>query len=206
MKLRILSGLLLLAGLCGFVRSNFITMEYRYSIEDKSRLYIEGTSNVNSFDCNCRDRFSKGSLTLAFMDSDKSLRFSNTMLKIRSQSLDCDNNKMNKDLYEALKSEQYPDITIQLHDAVVQSGSFSANNGEWVNVKAFVTLTITNVSRNIMMDVKGQKLGNGKFHFVSSKEILLTDYNIEPPTALLGLIKVRNNIRINLDLYTSASE
>jgi hypothetical protein len=34
----------------------------------------------------------------------------------------------------------------------------------------------------------------------------MTDFNVDPPTALLGLIKVHNDIKINLDITASVGK
>src|SRR6185295_18809016 len=86
-----------------------------YSIDDETKLTIEGTSNVNSFECQCKDKFNKN-------------KFSYAKLSMKTSKLDCNNARMNKDLCEALKSENYPSIIIELEDAVILSGNF--NNEE----------------------------------------------------------------------------
>ncbi|MBL7974914.1 MAG: YceI family protein [Candidatus Kapabacteria bacterium] len=204
MLLRSIVGVAVLLMFSGFVLINSNLVDYTYYLEDSSKLYIEGTSNVNSFDCSCKDNFPKRSIKVAFSDDLKTIRFTNSYFKIRTQSLDCNNSRMNKDLCEALKSSEYPDIKIELKDAKLQSTTPGSDG--WLSIKVNASMTITNVTKDIVLDVKGKKTSDEKFRFVCQKEILLTDYNIEPPTALLGLVKVRNNIKINFDLYTVAEQ
>lgn len=182
------------------------TATFAFSIEEQSRLFIEGTSNVNSFECLCKDNFPKSIIQFhPTTNNEKTLRFYNTALKLRTQKLDCNNSRMNRDLCEALKSDQYPAIQIELLDANVLPGSFK-NNEEWSMIKVSVALTITNVCKKYSLEVKAQKLGANRYRFVSYLDLLMTDFNIEPPTAMLGLIKVRDKIRINFDIYTHAEQ
>jgi len=204
MLARIISGLVIVLGLSGFVKLNSTLFDYTYYLEENSKLYIEGTSNVNSFDCSCKDNFPKRGIKVAFSDDFKTIRFTNSFFKIRTQSLDCNNSRMNRDLCEALKSSEYPDIKIELKEAKLVSTTPGSDG--WLSIKVNATMTITNVTKDVVLDVKGKKNSDDRFRFVCSKEILLTDYNIEPPTALLGLVKVRNNIKINFDLFTVAEQ
>ena len=110
---------------------------------------------------------------------------------------------MNRDLCEALKSDDYPFISIELHDAVVLFGSAKGLDSSFT-IRCNASIAITNVTRKVTLDVKAKNVGSGRFHFYCTKQLLMTDYGVEPPTALLGLIKVRNSIRIVLDITTRA--
>ncbi len=174
--------------------------DYPFEIEKGSKLYIEGTSNVNSFECMCTDEFNPQTAKITLSDDERQVWFTGTTLKLKTSLLDCDNSKMNRDLCEALKSEDYPYIRIDLHDALITEGTFDDPNGAKITCNA--SITITNIARKVSLNVKGRRLSSGRYRFISTKELLMTDFGVEPPTALLGLIKVRNSIRINFDLIT----
>lgn len=180
-----------------------IPHDYYFDIEKGSKLFIEGSSNVNSFECESKDEFLNQLSRITFSDDERSLNFTSTSLRLRTTLLDCDNSKMNRDLCEALKSEDYPYITIELHDAVIIEGSPKRLDSNFI-VRCSASMSITNVTRKVSLDVKAKNLGNGRFRFYSTTRLLMTDYGVEPPTALLGLIKVRNSIRIVLDITTRA--
>ena len=173
--------------------------EVPFIIEPQSKLYIEGTSNINSFECFCKDDFNRQSARVIIADDGRALSFLKTTLLLRTAALDCDNSKMNRDLCDALKSEDYPYIKIDLHDARITQGSFEKVGADVV-LHSNASITITNITRKVQLVVRGKRLGAGKFRFFATKELLMTDFGITPPTALLGLIKVRDAIRINFDL------
>lgn len=180
-------------------------IEYTYYVDEGSKLFIEGTSNINSFECACKSNFPKSVVRFQNTEDAKGIRFIGTTFKIKSQSLDCDNSRMNSDLQEALKAEEFPEIKIDFKDANFPAGGLN-NADAWVAIKVNATMTITNVTRDVVLSVRAKKIASNKFRFTCVEEIKLTDYNIEPPTAMLGLIKVRNNIKINFDLITVAEE
>ena len=175
-----------------------VSREVTIHIEEGSRLFIEGTSNINSFECLCNDRFNPKNVRVSVDDDRKTISFSGTTLALKTAALDCDNSKINKDLCTALKADEYPTINIVLHEASVLGAS--VNEGDWTDIKATATLTITDQSRKVSLAVKGRKLSGNRFRFVSIKDLQMTDFGIEPPTALFGLIKVRDHIKINFDL------
>jgi polyisoprenoid-binding protein YceI len=167
-------------------------------IEEGSRLFIEGTSNINSFECLCNDRFNPKNVRVSVDDDRKAIVFTGTTLALKTAALDCDNSKINRDLCTALKADEFPTINIVLHEASVHGAS--VNERDWTDIKATATLTITDQSRKVSLAVKGRKLSGDRFRFVSIKDIQMTDFGIQPPTALFGLIKVHDHIKINFDL------
>jgi len=172
-----------------------------YVIDEASKLSIAGTTNINSFDCLCTEKFGKKSIQMAFDATNKQLSFERATLSMKAASLDCDNSKMNEDMQEALESESYPYIRIKISGAQITSGSLE-NEKESAKLKADAEITIRNVTKRVTMDIDADRIQVDKYHFVCAHNIKLTDYGIEPPTALFGLVKVRNTITINFDLYT----
>ena len=123
------------------------------------------------------------------------------MLQLHTMNLDCSNSKMNSDLQDALKAEQYPVIKIDLLGVMLNDGSrFDDIENDWKTVKALATFTITNVTKRVVMDVRVRKLENGKYRFMAQKQVKMTDYNVQPPEVLFGMIKVNNAISINMDV------
>lgn len=203
--LSIPTALLLCLLLSGFVDADMRPTNIVYSIENGSSLSISGTSNVNTFSCLCAETFKRQVLEIVRVDSTRQLRFKNAVLKLPTQSMDCNNSRMNSDLCDALKSSAYPYIVVELQQIQLRPTALNASRNEWFDVVAVATLTITDVCKPIVMDVRGIRLGDDRYRFVCSKNVRMTDFNVDPPTALFGLIKVNNDIKINLDITASVS-
>lgn len=187
----------------GFVTERSVKSFYTAYIEDNSRLSIEGSSNVNTFECNSIDRSAPFSIGISVNDNGDTLRLSNATIYLRTKSLDCNNSKMNSDLCEALKADQYPIIKIDLLGVMTKDGTrFEEIENEWKTVKALAAFTITNVAKRVVMDVRVRRTEGGKYRFMAKKEVRMTDYNIQPPEVLFGMIKVNNVIGINMDITT----
>ncbi len=173
--------------------------ETSFYIDAGSRLTIEGSSNVNKFTCACNEQFPKSTLRFDLLEGGKSARFSNAGLNIRTKSLDCGNSQMNKDMYKTLRADQHPNIRIDLTRAQLQEATALSAN-EWTTLKATSSLTIAGVSKPVVFDVKAKRIAPDRIRLTTAREVLMTDFGIDPPTAMLGLIKVNNTIRINMDL------
>jgi hypothetical protein len=93
------------------------------------------------------------------------------------------------------------------------SGDFAVDASEnlektqhWAEAQANVQITITHISKTMPLQVKVCKIAPNKYNFVSQADILMTDFGITPPTAGLGLIKVRNKITIHLDFIAQVEQ
>lgn len=173
--------------------------ETSYYIDAGSSLSIAGSSNVNKFTCSCTEQFPQNSIRFDLMDGGKTVRFSNAGLHIRSKSLDCGNPQMNKDMYKTLHADQHPNIRIELTRAQLQEAELLTGK-DWITLKASSQLTIAGVSKSVLFDVKAKRIAPDRIRLSTSKEVLMTDFGMQPPTAMLGLVKVNNTIRINMDL------
>ena len=62
-------------------------------------------------------------------------------------------------------------------------------------------LTMAGITKAIEVDGINTILPNGGIYFEGTKEISMTDYGIDPPTALLGTLKVGNKVTIIFNIY-----
>lgn len=102
---------------------------------------------------------------------------------------------MDKKTWEALKTDQHPKITYQLS----KIESITPAGGDY-DIKALGNLTIAGVKQAISMTVKGKILSNGSLSIKGSKALKMTDFKIDPPTALMGTLKTGNDITISFDI------
>ncbi len=184
------------------------TAPFSYRILQSSRIYVEGTSNVTSFTCTCTcvQSFPRLQFEMNVRENGYRAEFDESTLSIRTKALDCGNRGMNRDLYSALEADKYPAITLSLQEAALPTGAQLASGGGWAHINAHAKLTIAGVTRNIKLPVRASQTGPHSYRFISKRSIKLTDFNIEPPTAMLGLVKVDDEIEINFDLHITVEQ
>ena len=105
---------------------------------------------------------------------------------------------MDNKTYNALKSEEHPNILFNLDNSEVKSIA-NKNTKEFV-VTATGDLTIAGFTKNITLDMNCQKLDNNRFSCKGSYPINMTEYEVVPPTAMFGQIKTGKDVTIDFEL------
>lgn len=183
-----LAAILLLVG--GWHMSNRIG---RVVLLPGSQLWIDGSSTVNSFTCDANEIFGYGVLEDARNDRDAEVE-----IAVPVRQFDCGKRRMNQDMYEALKADEYPTIEYVLDDARLLTGV--PEPGDEFSIQTRGRLTIAGAEREITMVVKGERLSDGTYRVEGSEPLAMSDFGVDPPTALLGLVKAHDRIVVRFDL------
>lgn len=182
-----------------------------FRAHEDSRLWIEGKSNVNTFECMAQEYIAEA--TLSEIPEEELI---NTPLPeltvednvaitvgIKVDGFECGRSRMNRDLKEALNSDEFPEITFTLKNATTLTVPDETNNGFEIEVEG--SLTVAGITREIAFRSQGYYLEDGRIRATGNKIIKMTDFNIEPPTALLGLVKADDDLRVRFDLIGVAN-
>ncbi|MGA1227261.1 MAG: YceI family protein [Tamlana sp.] len=113
-------------------------------------------------------------------------------ISITSESLKSGKKSMDKNTYKALKTDAHKTINFKLTsvDKVTSKG----NGKLLVNAKG--NLTITGVKKAISIDFIADTSLSNTISLTGEKTIKMTDFNIDPPKALLGTITTGDEITI----------
>lgn len=172
-------------------------------IQPQSMLQIQGKTNVNSFNCYCTPPSSIVSFTAEGSSETQKIQFKKAELTVLTKSLDCRNKLMNRDMYHTLKAEHFPTITLILAQVVIPLQNI---NARWKLEGMLVTeayLILAGMKRKIDLLVTISQPLNNIYRFTAKKNLLLTDFGLTPPTVLLGMVKVKNEIVLEIDVYLS---
>ena len=191
---------LTLTSFINFDTKDAVFIEKEYLLGPKSVLEVNGKTNVNSFCCTSQQRFSKGKFSYQFEAGTSIINFQNSSLKITIAELDCGAKAINNDLHKALQADQYPSIVIDLQQAFNLECSDLTDCDRWVEFEAVTDITIVCTSKSVVIPIQVKKIDGHKFRVIGETTIELCDFGIEAPTALLGLIKVKDTLKINFDL------
>ncbi|PWN05075.1 YceI family protein [Rhodohalobacter mucosus] len=178
--------------------------QIEYVPQDSSRLWIAGQSNVNQFECESREHrgeaiiFQTTTITGDTVTVDEDA--TKIMLEIDVEGIECGRNRMNRDLRNALKADDYPNITFVFNEIVSISENGHSNS---VELEVNGLLTIAGVTREVNVHLTGYTLDDNRVRAEGSKEILMTDFGVEPPTAMLGLVKADNELTVHFDLIAA---
>lgn len=64
---------------------------------------------------------------------------------------------------------------------------------------------LAGVERKAIIKIQGKLTGINQYHFIGEYSLLISDFSIKPPTALFGMIKVRNDVEVKFDLIIATN-
>ena len=67
------------------------------------------------------------------------------------------------------------------------------------------TITLAGEQRPVTVTAQGQRMDDGLVRIQGRHALRMTDFDIEPPTGLLGLVRAHDDIVVRFDLVVSAS-
>ncbi len=174
-----------------FVVIGFLsTYPIEVTFEKESKVAIKGTSNVNSFTCEYQDEIKLQQKTIN-VETNRKEKFNIKKAKLHlfANNFDCGGRRINKDFRALLQTDKFPYIDIYVH-------GISFLEKEYV---ADVEVSIAGKNNNYKLKVENPE----KNHFTGDLIIDISDFGLESPKKLMGLIEVNNLIDINFDVYLS---
>ena len=170
-----------------------------YSINPPSTLEIHGESNVHSFICESRAAYPKRPITFHKGKRENKLFFEHTKLDLHIKEMDCGGRGINRDFQKTLRADEYPLVTIELVSLTLPKNFQTENSNQ--PATAATRIHLAGAEKHVELSIGIVKLEEHKYHVVGICPLKMSDFHIEPPSALFGLIKVENEITIHMDLY-----
>ena len=175
--------------------------QYKYIISSESKLRFEGTSTLHGYKCVAKEI--TGSFIMKEMISDSTtIRFSNAaiavILQIPVLSIDSGKGKMDKKMRKLLKADDHPEIIFELTSLELTASPEAGK--DQVQLKTMGNVKVAGVEKTIALEVIGNLEANGTIRFTGSKKLLMTDFNIKPPTMFFGMLKTGNEITVYFEI------
>lgn len=185
------------------ISGNVLAQSDSYEILDKSTIQVEGTSTLHDWTSDVEEFSSYIKFNAAALEGDTlSNPVESLSLTIPVKSIESGKGGMNRRTYDALKSDDFPNIMFQMNKAELVNADSAMTSME-LNVEG--SLTIAGTSKNITLPVTGTKQDDGSFKFTGEYEMNMKDYNVDPPSAMLGTIKAGEMVTIPFEIYIGKS-
>lgn len=166
-----------------------------------SKVWIEGSSTINDFICGTQIVEGYGYVLKESDSLDEEPGTNEASLSVKVFTLDCGKERMNDDMYEAMKADEFPFIKFELTSAEeIKNDKMKKNN---FDIKVTGDLSIAGKSNSISMIMNVKKLRNETFRVTGSRELMMKDFDITPPSAFWGLIKAHDEIVVHFDLIVA---
>jgi polyisoprenoid-binding protein YceI len=173
-----------------------------YVLTPESRMRIEGTSTIDTFTCEAETIVGSGHLQGSHGIAGEKSRIGSeeagVELIVPVESFDCGKARMNRDMYEALKASSHPEIGFLLDGVEVVD---SNPDGDEYNLRATGRLSLAGEERQVTLSVRGTNLPDGRLRATGAVDLLMSDFGITPPSALLGLVRARDQITVAFELF-----
>ncbi len=176
--LTILAGGLLLS-LSAIAQDNYTLSS------EKSTVVIKGTSSLHDWESNAE--VISGKATVDFSEAGSFMGISSLTFMVDVESIKSGKGVMDKKTRGALDSKKHPQIIFLLGEVTdVTSDSLFAT-GE---------LTIAGTTNSIEVAASYMLHEDGSLHIEGSEKLLMTDYGVSPPKAMLGTLKTGDEVEV----------
>jgi polyisoprenoid-binding protein YceI len=166
----------------------------RYTQSGTSTITIEGTSTLHEWSMTSKE----ASYDAVFETSTHSepVRLTSLAFSLPAESLRSGKSAMDKNAYNALKTDVNKQITFQLVSSKVEGKKIQCTG----------KLRIAGTTKQIEVDVEYNVLPGGSLQCKGSKKILMTDYKVEPPSFMFGSVTTGDEITIAFDVTLAPSK
>lgn len=158
-----------------------------------TKLAIQGSTNVNKF--TCRFDYYYGSDTLQYLRNYLSgkLNFSNNRMIIPVHSFDCGAKQISNDFRKTLKAESYPELMIAFRSL---ENPFNQND---CFIDGVIDITLAGVTTTYTVRYM-VRLEKNTIFLNGTHPVNFSDFRLEAPTKLQGLIKVEEVLNVEFNL------
>ena len=164
-----------------------------------SQVAIEGSSNLKAIRCVAGTVHFPKTILADYQAGSSVLSIRDGKILLDVVALDCGARVINQDMRETLKAEKFPQIAMDILSVQLPVGQTDLSQ-PWQTCKAETQVHMAGVTRREPFVFQGKRLGPGRYRVTGSHEIKLSNYCLEAPSAMMGLIKVDDCFLIQLDL------
>jgi len=157
-------------------------------------IIIDGTSNARDWDARVETvnaEFKLSGFNGTSLENLQPQHFETLNFEMRVESIDSGTRGLTRNIHNYLRAGDHPYITFELENVrEIQ------NNGDSVTIIADGVVTAAGNSVPVELTVNAEKGSNGSFIFSGQQDLKMTSFDIDPPTALLGTIRARDEFSV----------
>jgi polyisoprenoid-binding protein YceI len=163
-----------------------------------ARVSIEGTSNIHGYTASSTavkavavdvDADADGDVLARALEPNAVRTFE---IVIPTTSLTSPKDGIDKNMHKALKAADHPEIRFRLRELNVAAGT------------AVGQLTIAGVEKDVTLSVQVKRQETA-LAVTGTTTLLMTDYGVTPPKAMLGMLKTNPKVTITFELMLGPS-
>jgi hypothetical protein len=154
------------------------------------KMIVEGTSSLHDWESVVEKAECKGIYVIA---GNSLTDVEDVVIKIPVTSIKSTKGKiMDNKTYDAFNYKKYPNIVFTLSTQKI--------NEKNSTIDLIGSLAMAGTTRAVNLTVSYKVLPNGELQIIGAKKIIMTAFGIEPPTAVMGTIKVGNDVSVYFEI------
>jgi polyisoprenoid-binding protein YceI len=177
-----------------------VAAQTRMTVRPESKVTLDGSSNVHNWSC-------KSSAFQATIELDSNYQtralaelpkpITKVVVNIPVKSLKCGKAKMDDNMYKALKADEFTEIRYVLDTYEVTKALTTADT---LAARTFGDLTVAGQTKRVEIPIIALRKAGGSMTGEGALKILMTDFGIKPPVALLGTLRTKNEIEVKFQV------
>lgn len=153
-----------------------------------SNVKVLGTSNIHDWEINAEDL--QGNLK-AQLEDGQLVKIDELNFAVVAESLKSGKGGMDKNTYKALNTDKHKRITYQLQK--VNNIDCTSKTDCKVTTSGYLTIAGTKKLVDITFDAK---VSGDKITLIGNQKLKMTDFKVDPPTAMFGTITTGDEVNI----------
>lgn len=180
-----------------FSAGTIFAQEVTYTLQDSYEMRIDGDSNVKSWDAEIKEMDGELVLTNTEDLTFETLapeHFVSLSLNIPVENIESSSGGLTKNLQKYLEKDDHPFITFELNEITAIE-----KNEDSALITATGVINAAGNDHTAEMTVEANMNEQGQFTFSGDTELLMTSFDIDPPTAVFGTIRAKDEIVISFN-------
>jgi hypothetical protein len=167
--------------------------QVKYQSVGGVKLVIAGTSNIHDWDMKSDKGYCSSVFDISQTGTLNGISFIN--FTVPAESLKSENKSLDKNSYKALKTAKYANISFTAATVTVKP---AGSTNYLLTAKG--RLTISNVTKDVVLTATGVMNADKSITYSGTYKLKMTDYNVEPPSLMMGAIKTGDLVTVTFNL------
>ncbi|MDX1641175.1 MAG: YceI family protein [Balneolaceae bacterium] len=183
-----------------FITGSAFAQDMTLNLQGTPEMHINGDSNIKTWDAAVNDV--SASLTLQNIEniSAETLTpesFKNLSITIPVEGIEAESGGLTKNIHKYLEEKDHPNITFEL----VEVTNIAEQDGSLI-ITAQGVINAAGKDNPVQMVVTAN-VQNGSIQVSGEQELLMTSFDIDPPTAVFGTIRSKDEFVVSYNLTFS---
>lgn len=168
---------------------------HRLIVQSNSTLEITGTTNLNRYAC-AISRYT-GNDTLVLHEGGRDIRpvFVKGEVALNASTFDCGLPLMTADFQQAINAQQHPAIIIDFI-SFERMPAYTTRE----QFKGIIKISLAGVTRVFEVNCGIEASPSGIINLTGSREFVFSDFNLTPPTRMMGMVRVNQGLKVSFHL------